>query len=334
MAKVSNVPYGMTIGTSNNASANKFPARLYTDAKAMGITTLRAQVPWKKIETVQGVYDFTVYDDFVTNAKANGFRTYLTIAQAPDFWLTQSFSGNTFPDPTGTANIASAIISQYGANLDILEIGNEDYDPNGGDQAYAATIAVASPAIRAANPNVLIPAAALLKKSISHYNSWLATFYANNCHLLVDCLTDHYYPITTNPYPYHPSQGSGADVPSFDQMITTIADYGPNHGYPRLPLWITEGNWPTNPTPARSAVVSQFDQWQNLLYCYEKCRLSNGRVQAFYPFTLLYTNEPGGVYDGDSLVQPSGPLMAYYGIAGEIAKYPLWKEYGKFMVHR
>jgi hypothetical protein len=136
---------------------------------AAGVTRIRNDLDWAGVETTPGVYDFSAIDPLVEAADNAGLRLLFIL----DY-------GNALYGPTGAvvdepgraafAAFAAAAAARYAGRGVIWELWNEPNLPQfwsgpdgiGPDPlAYAALVATAAPAIRAADPDATILAGAV-----------------------------------------------------------------------------------------------------------------------------------------------------------------------------
>src|SRR5947209_5643748 len=106
------------LGMTKGVNVNSPPAPLYTfwnnlipDLQRLGAAVARDQCDWNLIETSQGVYDWSYYDDVVVHYNAAGIKLCLTIRGAPTWALvTASQQATDEPwylmDPTLAAGFA------------------------------------------------------------------------------------------------------------------------------------------------------------------------------------------------------------------------------------
>jgi len=129
---------GMEIGVQDDAqflsSTDSARAAAFAHARKLGVSALRANVPWARIVSDPGAtvapasvsYDFTAYDRLVDEAAANGIRVQLTLAGPAPAWATGDHRISAdHPDPARFAEFAGAAATHFAGRVRALSIWNE-----------------------------------------------------------------------------------------------------------------------------------------------------------------------------------------------------------------
>ncbi len=130
---------------------------------AAGFKFVRMDLTWANTETAKGVYDWSAYDDLVSNLNQRGLRAILILDYNNSLYTT----GGTRSGPQDSSNIAAyakwaaAAVKHFQGNHIIWEIWNEPNNgsfwkptPNAGQ--YATMALAACKAIRQANSTATI----------------------------------------------------------------------------------------------------------------------------------------------------------------------------------
>jgi hypothetical protein len=233
-----NTHYGGVRGVVDEAAL----ARL----AAAGVARIRNDLDWAGVERTPGVYDFSAIDPLVDAAERAGLRLLLIL----DY-------GNALYGPPGAvvdragraayAAFAAAAAARYAGHGVIWEIWNEPNVPQfwtgpGGIRpdplAYAALVAAAAPAIRAADPDATILAGAAfigIPELIAAIGGVGGTDFLRA--IIAAGVLEHVDGLSIHSYRAEAPETLAADV------ATIRAAMGPRAR--RRPLWVSEWGYST-----------------------------------------------------------------------------------------
>jgi len=183
-------------------------------ARALHVRVVRADVSWSALEPARpGVVDpraLAFVDRLVGDAAASGIRVIATAdgtpcwaSAAPPALLRRCVPGRltkagAWPprDPSAYAAFTALLAARYGTRLAAIEVWNEPDQANEAyfagpekPQRYAAVLRAAYPAIKAANPGVLVLAGSLVGSN----GVFLRALYAAGIKGYYDGLAVHFY---------------------------------------------------------------------------------------------------------------------------------------------
>lgn len=231
-------PYGGGWIGGMPSTENLYPALVESKARHM-----RYQDQWDKIETSQGVYDWSLVDDFVHVAKSNNLLPTFVIQNAPT-WRAVPQACNTqhfVPDPAHIGEFATLLCQRYPNVFYSIEVNNEGYSMGAPcldmfTKQLLPSLQAVRPIIQHYSPNTLLGGPAQLPNDSANAIQWWSDFYQAGCHTYCDYLNFHYYP------------GGDPDTASaghctFLQRVKIISDaQAANHDTGR-PVWLTEWGW-------------------------------------------------------------------------------------------
>lgn len=136
--------------------------------QANGIDTVRVLIPWAAIETFPGVYSWTAIDRVVNTAALRGIKV-LGVLNSTPLWAA---APNTLPlagmpkDNAQFAKFAKAVATRYKGKVGSYEVWNEPngiqfWQPSPNAAQYTELLKAAYTAIKSADPNAVVVAAAL-----------------------------------------------------------------------------------------------------------------------------------------------------------------------------
>jgi hypothetical protein len=178
-------------------------------------------------------------DRLVEDASRAGIKIVATVASTP-CWASsapaarggcgnaRAFSARNWPprDPAAYGEFLGALVQRYGTKLTAIEVWNEPDQSNeayfaGPDKAqnYAGLLRAAYPAVKAANPGVLVLAGSLVGSN----GAFLRALYAAGIKGYYDGLSVHYYRLTL------------ASLRSIREVQSANGD--------SKPLWLDEFGW-------------------------------------------------------------------------------------------
>ena len=218
--------------------------RAIAQAKAIHAMVVRTDVPWSVMEPTgpnqpnQPTLAFA--DRLVSDAAADNIKVIMTAESTP-CWASSapasllntcvpgiSSKANTWPptNPATYATFVASLAQRYGTRLAAIEIWNEPDQANelyfaGPEkpQHYAAVLRAAYPAIKQANPNVLVLAGSIVGAN----GVFLRALYAAGIKGYYDGLAVHYYTLTL------------ASLRAIHEVQVANGD--------TTPLWLDEFGW-------------------------------------------------------------------------------------------
>lgn len=160
------------IGISANsgllAESAASQAQSFAFMRALGVKSLRIDIPWRWIEQTQGSWTWEALDRVIDLARADGMSILGVFTTTPP-WAALGRSSNqqTRPaDPATWARFIDVAVRRYRGRIAAYELWNEPngreyFAPDPDPVAYAAMTRAAVPAIRSADPSAIIVAAGL-----------------------------------------------------------------------------------------------------------------------------------------------------------------------------
>jgi Glycosyl hydrolase catalytic core len=315
-------PYGFTTIHADSA--------LVTAYKQLNVCWIRYQYHWKKIETKPGVYDWSQVDAAIATMNAAHIHVDFAIQSAPDWDLTQvcSADGQHFlPGPTEMATFATVLATRYDGKhghgtIDSFEIGNEEFDnyyvpglglnqPCRSANYYGPDLKAGYQAIKAVNPQALVGMFGLWWHNMPHIKDFMNYLYSNGYGPYMDYMNFHYYHSGGDP------TVAAGDDPSFDQEWQAMRDVATQHGFAKMPIWVTEVGWPTTTFTGSSSPVTPQTQAQFMQYILSESAKS-GVIQKVFWFTINYGRQSDNIYP------PAGPLPSFYYLQTMVRQKPRW----------
>ncbi len=239
----------------------------------MGLTRLRLDFDWSRIEPTEGVLNWTATDRIVSAASARGITVHGLITYTPA-WARPAGTNDKHP-PSSDADFAafsSLVVQRYRTRgVNSWEVWNEPNIPNfwsapGGPDArrYAALLTTTAAAIHGADPTAtvvtggLAPAVDAAGVSIAPA-TFLTRLFATMDSGVVQGVAIHPYS-----YPALPTAALNwntfARLPEFQQVVAA----GEGRA---LPIWITEFGAPTGSSSSAVSVADQEAIMRDALSC-------------------------------------------------------------------
>lgn len=279
-------------------------------------------------------YNWSVVDDYLTQATAKGMSAVFVVQNAPTWHLSGAIAPNKpYLTPSDTNTFLQALTTRYngsGANgapaasFAAIELGNEGYDDIGSPanasdgQLVAQLLATCYSTIKTNNPSTLVGCAAMLQpngnKPASHFTTWVDDFYGDNVQGLgttngknyCDYMNFHFYNGNSSP---DVAANGGAN---FTQMFQAVQSAMATHSDGSKPIWVTEVGWTllknTNGGVADSTLSGYI---QTLL----TEAMNSGYIQRLFYYDIGSLN-PG--------VHNTSPTQSYNTYAAFITQYPTW----------
>ena len=259
---------GMNIPGLGALSSNAATDHVIGVASKMHARVVRVDFPWSLFEPAGPSLDphaLARADRLLEDASGAGIKVVATVANTP-CWASSapasvlagcasghSDGAGSYPprDPAAYAAFLNALVGRYGTKITAIEVWNEPDQSNedyfaGPDKArnYAAVLRAAYPAVKSANPGVLVLAGSLVGSN----GAFLRALYTAGIKGYYDGLSVHYYNLTL------------ASLRSIREAQTANGD--------AKPLWLDEFGW-TSCWPGRhieqeQACVTRHVQGLNL----------------------------------------------------------------------
>ncbi|NJN94594.1 MAG: glycoside hydrolase family 5 protein [Anaerolineales bacterium] len=192
--------YGIQADPNGDAELN-IPA-----IQELGFEWVKFQMPWKIVEPTAGNYDWTTWDQVINAYAAKNIKVMLNIVKAPDWARPADDDRNVegpASDPAYYASFVAKVAQRYQGKVQAIEIWDEQnmwYKAGGQGRMnpidYVKLLQQAYPAIKAANPEMLIisggltPAGNVADMAIDDVE-YLNQMYANGVKGYFDALGAH-----------------------------------------------------------------------------------------------------------------------------------------------
>ncbi len=247
---------GVNIPGLSALSSNAAADHAIQTASKMHARVVRVDFPWSLFEPTGPTLDphaLARADRLLEDTSAAGIKVVATVASTP-CWASSAppaaksgcASGNSdgagsWPpsDPATYAAFLNSLVARYGTKITAIEVWNEPDQSNedyfaGPEKAkkYAAVVRAAYPAVKAANPGVLVLAGSLVGSN----GNFLRALYAAGIKGYYDGLSVHFYNLTL------------ASLRSIHEAQLANGD--------SKPLWLDEFGW-TSCWPARRTEQEQ-----------------------------------------------------------------------------
>lgn len=208
-------------------------------------TWLRVLIPWTKIETAKGRYDWGQTDLVVNAAAARGLKVLGVIAFSPD-WARPGGSYFTAPpnDVADYADFSTAVVNRYGGKVSSWQLWNEPnlplffgFTPHNAPR-YTELVKAAYPAIKAAQPNSTVVLAGLSRlPGDESPPAFMEKMYAAGAKGSFDAAAAHPY-VFPSGLAANPENGF-SDLAAMHDVMAANGDGGKR-------IWITEMGAPTS----------------------------------------------------------------------------------------
>ncbi|HHH41587.1 MAG TPA: hypothetical protein ENK56_06235, partial [Chloroflexi bacterium] len=137
----------------------------------LGLEWIKQQVRWHDFSSARGQMDWSGYDAIINAANEKGLRVMLSVVAAPEWAISYRDANPEGAPPDNYQDLAdflTALVQRYKGKIHAIEIWNEqnldrEWDTADGVSAarYVEMLKVASQAIRAQDPNIIIISGAL-----------------------------------------------------------------------------------------------------------------------------------------------------------------------------
>jgi hypothetical protein len=325
-------PYGFTVAAAIDQD-------LITRYKLLNITWVREQLPWNKIETAPGTYNWSTLDSQIPLANANGLHVSFVLQGAPSWHLHPPCN---LPEASDMSVYATAVALRYnGQNghgyIDSFEIGNEEYtgfqdappNPCFAADNYVPVLKAGYQAVKANSPHALVVTFGSAWESIKGITTFYQRMYDLGAKPFFDAANLHYYnhisQTDANPAVASPRN---PDLPTFDQRWQSVHEVMARNGDGSKGLWISEIGWPTQKKAQHTniPVVTPQAQAQYLTYVMTQAMNSHVVSKVFW-YTIntansLYHDRADDIYP--NYPGNSQPLPAFTAYQQFVAEHPTW----------
>ena len=251
-----------------------------------GVTTVREDSGWARIERTRGVYDFSPSDEYMTALQEHGFDRLYILAYGNDRYDPDDNGYFTIPYTEAYrqafGNFSAAAVDHYD-DVDVVEVWNEPNldtfarGPTGTDPgAYAALLEATYPAVHGRRDDVTVLGGAA---SANYSGEGVRPFDAWWWQGLLDAGgAEHMDAMSIHLYRDEPT-GFARDLSDLREMTRDHTDGQ------ALPIWVTELGWPATPTSPGGEQTA--DQARHLVQSH--VRLGAAGVERFYWYTFRDT---------------------------------------------
>lgn len=243
------VPVGFSPGFSIMEEDLADLRRDLDQMRAMGITRIRLDLSWARVEGTRGRYDWSQPDRVFGEARKRGIRVLAVIGYQPDWAQRHDAAGRPLPvDRAGFARFAGAAAARYRTHVGAWEIWNEPNlqrfwvaPPNAAQ--YAALVNAVAPRLRAGDPGapVLVgsmsPANDVPDRTTVSPMTFLRGVYARVPLRNFDAVSVH-------PYSY-PAMPTGTEEWNTFFRMHLLRQIMVAHGDSASRMWLTEYGAPT-----------------------------------------------------------------------------------------
>lgn len=238
---------------------------------AAGIRVVRMDFAWNATERSKGVYDWSAYDELVSNLESRGLQPYFTLdysnalhEQTRATWVGAYPSGSYVPAPQHSYSVAAfaawakAAAAHFAGHNVIWEIWNEPnqaafWKPLPNAMQYTTLSRATCGAIKSADPSAMVTGPATAWAPIDFLTTVLSSG-------VLDCID------AVSIHPYRDTPESAAS--DYANVAALIAQYAPPSRASRIQ--IVSGEWGYHTTDAGVSPAAQADyvvrqQLSNLL---------------------------------------------------------------------
>ena len=239
-------------------------------AREMGATTIVELFPWAYYQDQSGGIAWEHPDLVVNHAYAQGLNVIARIGLTPE-WARPANTPLNYLDADGYddfAVFAAAFAARYQGKVTHIIVGNE---PNLSfewgyrtttPQDYADLLSVVYPAIKAANPDIMVLGGALAPTIEPEGSPWgtndliyLDRLYTAGAAEFFDGLAVHTYGLT-----FPPEVEPGETLLNF-RRVELLREIMVAHGDADIPIFITESGWNDHPRWTRAVRPGQRIQY-------------------------------------------------------------------------
>ncbi len=283
----------------------------------LGVTSLRGDLRWDRIEPQLGAFDFSAYDPVVDALADRGVEQLALLAYGNPWASSDPEADAMYPpdDPADFAAYAGTTAEHFAGRITRYEIWNEQnagyrfWKPglDGDPQAYGALFAAAADAVHAADPaaTVWIGGTFFHEQFITGAVNYLAAMPAEAWEV-ADGLAFHpytFYPPSVPPEYAGPSDVSlGSEEIPLVEMIASLRDVAAAAGRPDLPVAVTEFGWPS---------WGEVDLQEQADWAERSVLLGLSQGVGTWCGYTIFNRDPGGAEDRFGMADPDGTLTPY-----------------------
>lgn len=328
-------PYGFTV-------ADSIDQDLVDRYKQLNISWVRLQLPWERIETSRGVYNWSELDKQIKFANQNNLHVSFVLQGSPSWERSSTCPNEETPDAMGTfaGMVAKRYNGQSGSQgtISSIEIGNEEFtgfqdalpQPCWSADNYYPVLKAGYQAVKANYPNLLVGTFGSAWLNVPGIQTFYSRLYQLGGRAYFDFANLHYYNHNkdTNEDPSKISGAKKAD-PTFDQRWQSVYSVMQQNGDGQKPLWITETGFRARPDKNKpnDVIISPDTEAQYLTYELTEAMNSHAVKKIFW-YTIdtansLYHDQSADIYPN----YPSNhtPLPAFAAYKDFVAVHPTWE---------
>ncbi|HSQ35993.1 MAG TPA: cellulase family glycosylhydrolase [Candidatus Binatia bacterium] len=237
-AAVSPAPYGINVHLAGNDTLAR--------VRAAGITWIRIDINWDRIEPSKGQFYFAEVDRVVGYAAANGLSVLASIAYTPAWANGEKENWTAYPasDVNDWRDFVARVIGRYNHAVRYWSVWNEpnlrDFFAPGKDVFVQRVLLPAAQVIRSVDPAAFIVGPELSHKTETgmEWYFWLK-YILDNAGPYFDVISHHLYEDLGVYYMYELLEKGDNLLPAVRQIIEEAGQGG-------KPFWITETGWNTS----------------------------------------------------------------------------------------
>ena len=253
---------------------NQPRARLLGALGDLKMQWVRQPVQWAAMEPKPGMYDFGGLELLLNDLKERNVNVLLTVSQSPP-WATATGDNGGPRDPNDFARFLKVMAARFAGRVAAYEVWNEpnlalEWGPRIDAAAYVELLKAAYPAIKGADPQAIVVAAALGPTGVDDrtigiddvkYLEQLEAYQNGVYRWVADVQGTHPYGYRNPPdllYPEAANTGEYTTHPSFyfrriEQQRLAMIRWGDGE----RTMWITEFGWGTGNFPEVSDVTEE-----------------------------------------------------------------------------
>jgi polysaccharide biosynthesis protein PslG len=263
--------------------------------REMGAGWIVEFFPWAYYAAADGTFAWEHPDLVIRHAHAQGIKVVARLGLTPD-WARPRDTPLTYLDASSyddLARYATAFAARYADQISAIIVGNE---PNlsyewGYRQTeaidYVRLLQTVYPAVKAANPEILVLAGALAPTLEPAGSPWghndldyLAAMYAGGAAAFFDGLAVHAYGLT-----FPPEAPPGPDVLNF-RRIELVREVMVAYGDAETQIYVTETGWNDHPRWTKSVRPGQRSQYTIDAVSWAEENWPNVEMMAIWAFRL------------------------------------------------
>ncbi|SHL21844.1 Endo-1,4-beta-xylanase, GH35 family [Pseudonocardia thermophila] len=335
------VPYfGMAYGNTLAGMSDADLRRALDDAVDLGMSTVRMDLGWNDVQPDgPGSFTWEATDRVVDAARRRGLALIMVVAYAPRWAQAPGCPYVTCPpaDPTAIGPFAREAAQRYADRVLAWEIWNEPnvagfWGPQVDPAAYTELLRTASHAIRTVDPDatVVLGGLASVQDTATSVSApaFLDEVAAAGGLTAVTGIGFHPYTFPLLPRQSAAADGSWAEIDDLRAVLS-------RHGFPGLPVWLTEYGAPTGgagrayggrgPVPPGTTHVTEEQQARIAADAVDLVRADPGIVaMAWYSDRDLDTGSPSdldnfGLRRTDGTAKPAYERLREALVAGRTA---------------